>query len=61
MKFDLENPLTGFDGDAADNAAAVSALFAAESDHTPSFKSTDVRSSIRHHSFTLISQVKILF
>ncbi|XP_055827072.1 putative cyclin-D6-1 [Solanum dulcamara] len=59
MKFDLKNPLTGFDGD--DDNDAVSALFAAESDHTPSFKSTDVHSSIRHHSFTLISQAKFSY
>ncbi|XP_004234136.2 putative cyclin-D6-1 [Solanum lycopersicum] len=57
MKFDLENPLTAFDGD-DDDDNDVSALFAAESDHTPSFKSTDVHSSIRNHCFTLISQAQ---
>ncbi|KAM3251737.1 hypothetical protein T459_05787 [Capsicum annuum] len=54
MEFDLENSLTGFD-------AAVSALFAAESDHTPSFigfESTDVRFSLRRHSLSLISQAQ---
>ncbi|MCD7451011.1 hypothetical protein HAX54_009375 [Datura stramonium] len=62
MKFDLENPLTGFDGD--EENGAVSALFAGESDHMPSFfsfKSTDVRFSIRHHSFTLISQAQFSY
>ncbi|KAH0688676.1 putative cyclin-D6-1 [Solanum tuberosum] len=59
MKFDLENPLTAFDGH--DDNDAVSALFAAESDHTPSFKSTDVHSSIRNHCFTLISQAQFSY
>ncbi|XP_049396459.1 putative cyclin-D6-1 [Solanum stenotomum] len=59
MKFDLENPLTAFDGH--DDNDAVSALFAAESDHTPFFKSTDVHSSIRNHCFTLISQAQFSY
>ncbi|KAH0685256.1 hypothetical protein KY290_016526 [Solanum tuberosum] len=59
MKFDLENPLTAFDGH--DDNDAVSALFAAESDHTPSFKSTEVHSSIRNHCFTLISQAQFSY
>ncbi|KAK4368353.1 hypothetical protein RND71_012145 [Anisodus tanguticus] len=57
MKFDLENLLTG-------DIDAVSVLFVAESDHMPasfSFKSTDVRSSIRHHLFTLISQARFSY
>ncbi|KAL3372638.1 hypothetical protein AABB24_004930 [Solanum stoloniferum] len=59
MKFDLENPLTAFDGH--DDNDDVSALFAAESDHMPSFKSTDVHSSIRNHCFTLISQAQFSY
>lgn len=59
MKFNLEHPLTGFDGH--DENVAVSALFDIESDHIPSFKCTDVHSSIRHHSFTLISQAQISY
>ncbi|MCD7453307.1 hypothetical protein HAX54_020472 [Datura stramonium] len=58
MEFDLENPLTGFEEHHID---AVSALFTAESDHTPSFlafKSTDVRFSLRRHSLSLISQAQ---
>ncbi|XP_010316644.1 putative cyclin-D6-1 isoform X2 [Solanum lycopersicum] len=58
MEFDLQNPLTGFEEYHFD---AVSALFANESDHMPSFldfKSTDVRFSLRRHSVFLISQVQ---
>ncbi|XP_059283284.1 putative cyclin-D6-1 [Lycium ferocissimum] len=54
MKFDLEYPLN-------EKNDAVSVLFDVESDHMPSlfsFKSTDVRFSIRHYSFTLISQAQ---
>lgn len=58
MEFDLENPLTGFEEYYFD---AVSALFATESDHMPSFlafESTDARLSLRRHSVFLISQVQ---
>lgn len=57
MKFDLENPLTSSKEHENDT---VSALFAAESDHMPSFfsfKSTDIPFFIRRHAFSLISQV----
>ncbi|XP_060188520.1 putative cyclin-D6-1 [Lycium barbarum] len=57
MKFDLEYPLN-------EKNDAVSVLFDAESDHMPSlfyFKSTDVRFSIRHQSFTLISQAQFTY
>lgn len=60
MEFDLENPLTGFEEYYFD---AVSALFATESDHMPSFlafESTDARLSLRRHSVFLISQVNKL-
>lgn len=60
MEFDLENPLTGCGEHHFD---AVSALFASESDHLPSFlafKSTDVRFCLRRHSLSLISQVNTL-
>ncbi|XP_009605565.1 putative cyclin-D6-1 [Nicotiana tomentosiformis] len=58
MEFDLENPLTGFEEHHFD---AVSALFASESDHMPSFlafKSTDVRFCLRRDSLSLISQTQ---
>ncbi|XP_009603726.1 putative cyclin-D6-1 isoform X2 [Nicotiana tabacum] len=56
MKFDLENPLSSSNEHENDT---VSALFAAESDHMPSFfsfKSTDIPFFIRRHAFSLISQ-----
>ncbi|OIT07079.1 PREDICTED: putative cyclin-D6-1 [Nicotiana attenuata] len=61
MKFDLENPLTSSNEHENDT---VSALFAAESDHMPSFfsfKSTDIPFSIRRHAFSLISQAQFSY
>ncbi|XP_009757647.1 putative cyclin-D6-1 isoform X2 [Nicotiana tabacum] len=61
MKFDLENPLTSSKEHENDT---VSALFAAQSDHMPSFfsfKSTDILFSIRHHAFSLISQARFSY
>lgn len=58
MELDLEIPLTGFE---EHHFEAVSALFATESDHTPSFlafESTDIRFSLRRHSLSLISQAQ---
>ncbi|CAN4078236.1 unnamed protein product [Withania somnifera] len=58
MEFDLETPLTGCEEHQFDG---VSALFATESDHMPSFlafESTDIRFSLRRHSFSLVSQLQ---